>query len=280
MKKNFTLLSLILITTALISCTQAPKTSNNPWENATLVWSDEFDGTEVDTTKWVFETGDHGWGNQEWQNYTPFGSGNATVEDGILSITAKKIGEGQKVGDYISARMNSKESFLGGRLEIRAKMPDYKGPGIWPALWMLGENIHEVGWPTCGEIDLMEYVSWQPDSVLVTIHSDANNHVDGTQISSGFVPMPTIEEEFHTYGLIWEEDMLRFYIDELDNIMLEIPRPENPTQANWPFSTPHYFLMNIAVGGGLGGVEGVNDDIFPATMQVDYVRVYKLEDQE
>lgn len=278
MKNIFRSLSIILLTAPIISCSQSPKTTPNTKTDGALIWSDEFDGTEVNTGTWNFQTGDHGWGNGELQNYTPFGSGTATVSDGYLHITTRLVGEGQKVGDYESARINSKESFLYGRIEIRAKIPDYKGPGLWPALWMLGENIRSVGWPTSGEIDIMEYVSRKPDSLLATIHSRVNNHIDGTQISTGFIPLPTIEEEFHNYGLIWEEDKLSFYIDEVDNLVLEIPRPEHPTQENWPFSNPHYFLLNMAVGGNLGGEE-IDDSIFPATMLVDYVRVYNLEDK-
>ena len=166
-----------------------------------LIWSDEFEGDFIDTTKWKFETGDHGWGNNEWQDYQPQGSDNVEIKDGTLRITARKTGPGQRVGDYTSARINSRESFLYGRIEIRAKMPEYKGPGIWPALWMLGENMGELGWPLCGEIDLMEYISSSPNSVLMTIHSQANNHMNGTQLSSGFVPLPNIEEEFEQIKL-------------------------------------------------------------------------------
>jgi beta-glucanase (GH16 family) len=277
MKKNLTLIVTLIAGVFFLNCSSNQKETPSKWEDAELVWSDEFDGTEVDTAKWRFQTGDHGWGNNEWQDYQPFGSDNAIVEDGKLHIVARKTGEGQQVGDYTSARLNSRESFLYGRMEIRAKMPDYKGPGIWPALWMLGENIGEIGWPNSGEIDIMEYVSWQPDSVLVTIHSVANNHTNGTQISSGFVPLPTIEEEFHNFGILWQEDKLEFYIDDIDNILLTVDRPENPNQDNWPFDKPQYFLMNIAVGGNLGGVEGVDDSIFPAAMEVDYVKVWQLK---
>jgi beta-glucanase (GH16 family) len=142
---------------------------------------------------------------------------------------------------------------------------------------MLGENISELGWPLCGEIDLMEYISSKPDSVLMTIHSEANNHMNGTQLSSGFVPLTNIEEEFNIFGLLWEEDRLIFYVNGPENVLLTINRPEEYNQENWPFDKPHYFLMNIAVGGNLGGLEGVDDSIFPATMEVDYVRVYALD---
>ena len=274
MKKILPLLFLgIFIST--IHCTQ--KTEEDGTSIDKLIWSDEFDGDFIDTTKWKFETGDHGWGNNEWQDYQPQGSDNVEVKDGTLRITARKTGPGQRVGDYTSARINSRESFLYGRIEIRAKMPEYKGPGLWPALWMLGENISELGWPLCGEIDLMEYISSKPDSVLMTIHSEANNHMNGTQLSSGFVPLTNIEEEFNIFGLLWEEDRLIFYVNGPENVLLTINRPEEYNQENWPFDKPHYFLMNIAVGGNLGGLEGVDDSIFPATMEVDYVRVYALD---
>lgn len=238
-----------------------------------LVWSDEFEGESLDTEKWKFETGDHGWGNNEWQNYVA--ESNAEVSDGTLKIMVKKIGEGQSVGDYTSTRLNSRQSFTYGRMEIRAKIPEHKGNGIWPALWMLGENIGNVGWPDCGEIDLMEYVSYDPGIVHFTIHSRANNHMDGTEVTSGPVSLPTIDSEFHNYGVLWTETSLDFYLDDPENITLSVPRPDNPTQENWPFDKPHYFLMNIAVGGNWGGKEGVDDSIFPATMEVDYVRVYQ-----
>ena len=141
MKKILPFLFLgILMST--IHCT--PKTEEDGTGIDKLIWSDEFEGDFIDTTKWKFETGDHGWGNNEWQDYQPQGSDNVEIKDGTLRITARKTGPGQRVGDYTSARINSRESFLYGRIEIRAKMPEYKGPGIWPALWMLGENIGEL----------------------------------------------------------------------------------------------------------------------------------------
>ena len=274
MKKILPFLFLgILMST--IHCT--PKTEEDGTGIDKLIWSDEFEGDFIDTTKWKFETGDHGWGNNEWQDYQPQGSDNVEIKDGTLRITARKTGPGQRVGDYTSARINSRESFLYGRIEIRAKMPEYKGPGIWPALWMLGENIGELGWPLCGEIDLMEYISSNPNSVLMTIHSQANNHMNGTQLSSGFVPLPNIEEEFNIFGLLWEEERLVFYVNGPEQVLLTINKPEEYNQENWPFDKPHYFLMNIAVGGNLGGLDGVDDSIFPATMEIDYVRLYALD---
>jgi beta-glucanase (GH16 family) len=142
---------------------------------------------------------------------------------------------------------------------------------------MLGSNIPEVGWPACGEIDIMEYVSYDPGIVHFSIHSTANNHKDGTQVTSGPVSLESIEEEFHTYGLLWTRDYLKFYIDDPQNIKLTFVRPAISNEANWPFSRPFYFLMNIAVGGDWGGLQGVDDTIFPAVMEVDFVRVYQVK---
>lgn len=239
-----------------------------------LIWSDEFEGESLNTDDWRFETGANGWGNNEWQHYT--NGTNADVSDGKLIITAKKTGPGQQVGDYSSTRLLSKQTFKYGRVEIRAKMPDNQGNGLWPALWMLGEDIGTTGWPDCGEIDLMEYVSYNPNHVVQTIHSVANNHSNGTQISTGELPLETIEEAFHNYGLIWQEDKLEFYLDTPDTITLTIDRPANFDNNNWPFNKEFFFILNIAVGGNWGGLQGVDDSIFPAKMEVDYVRVYSL----
>lgn len=244
------------------------------WDDAELAWSDEFDENALNPENWSLETGAHGWGNNEWQDYTD--SGNVELSDGILKIKAIKTGPGQGVGDYTSARLNSKKSFTYGRMEIRARIPAHQGNGIWPALWMLGDNIQSVGWPACGEIDLMEYVSYDPDHTHFSIHSTANNHVDGTQVTSGRIFLETIEEEFHTYGLLWTPAYLKFYIDEPENIKLTFPKPAISNEDNWPFNRPFYFLMNIAVGGDWGGARGVDDSIFPAVMEVDYVRVYQI----
>ena len=241
------------------------------WDDAQLVWSDEFDGTEISEENWKFETGNHGWGNNELQNY--INQGNTEVSDGTLKIIAKK--ETLDGSNYTSARLNSKRQFRYGKIEIRAKIPDYKGKGIWPALWMLGNDISTLGWPACGEIDIMEYVSYSPNEVHFSIHSTANNHVKGTQITSGPVPLETIEEEFHTYGVLWTDKYIKFYIDNVENVQLNFIRPANSNSDNWPFSKPFYFLMNIAVGGNWGGLEGVDNTIFPAVMEVDYVRVYQ-----
>lgn len=245
------------------------------WDDAKLVWSDEFDGNTISEENWIFETGGGGWGNQELQNYQA--SGNAEVSDGTLKITAKRNTDNTIEGAFTSARMNSKQSFKFGRMEIRAKMPEHKGNGIWPALWMLGNNIQTVGWPACGEIDIMEYVSFKPNKTHFSLHSTQNNHANGTEITSGAVDLETIEEEFHVFGMLWSNKYIKFYIDDMEDIKFSFRRPTISNVDSWPFSGDFYFLMNIAVGGTWGGLEGVDTSIFPATMEIDYVRVYQVD---
>ncbi|WP_047245544.1 glycoside hydrolase family 16 protein [Maribacter thermophilus] len=245
--------------------------SNDYWKDAVLVWADEFEGDSLSLDNWRFETGNHGWGNNELQNYLE--NSNVEVSGGTLKITARKENVGGS--EYTSARLNSRKEFTYGKIEVRAKIPELKGKGIWPAIWMLGSNIDSVGWPACGEIDIMEYVSYSPNETHFSIHSTANNHIQGTQVTSGPVPLQTIEEEFHVYGLLWTDEYLKFYIDEEENVKLSFLRPTDANTDNWPFSKPFYFLLNIAVGGNWGGLEGVDAATFPATMEIDYVRVYQ-----
>ncbi|MGI9494616.1 MAG: glycoside hydrolase family 16 protein [Mariniblastus sp.] len=258
--------------TAFQSQRPAPLVGGNQGEWK-LVWADEFDGTSIDTDKWAFETGQHGWGNNEWQNYTD--GENASVSDGTLKIVAKKVGPGQKAGDYTSSRLNSKQSFTYGKIEINAKMPDHKGKGLWPAIWMLGDSIRGGKWPDCGEIDILEYVSFQEDTIHCAIHTKANNHKDKTQVDF-HQKFEGAEEDFNVYGLIWTEDQLVFYTGDPTKVKMTFDRPKDFTPENWPFDKPEFLLLNMAVGGGWGGKEGVEDEkIFPATMEIDYVRVFQ-----
>ncbi len=245
--------------------------SNAPeWE---LVWSDEFDGNELDLEKWKYELGSHGWGNDELQEYTA--GDNAEVNNGTLKIIARKTGPGQKAGDYTSTRLNSDFSFTYGRVEASAKMPELKGVGLWPAIWMLGENIKTVSWPHCGELDIMEYLSRRPDKVSSAIHTLSTKQPGQPQIESGPVDLETAEEEFHVYGIEWTETQIKFYIDDPTNVTCTYDRPEDFDENNWPFDKPQYILLNVAVGGSWGG--DVDDSIFPAQMEVDYVRVYQMK---
>lgn len=237
--------------------------------NYELVWSDEFDGTSVNMDFWTFETGAGGWGNNELQNYT--NGDNAEVVDGNLIITARKVNDNTQPGSYTSTRMitKGKQEFEYGRMEIRANLPE--GTGIWPAIWMLGGNINTVGWPACGEIDIMEYVGYNPNVVHSTVHTPSGYGGGGNGNS---IIVETCEEEFHVYGLIWTADEMIFYVDTPDNVV-HIYSPEVKTAANWPFDQTAFFILNIAVGGNWGGAQGIDNSIFPQTMEIDYVRVFQ-----
>jgi beta-glucanase (GH16 family) len=173
--------------------------------------------------------------------------------------------------EYTSARLvtKGKADFTYGKIEIRAKLP--AGRGLWPAIWMLGSNIGQVNWPDCGEIDIMEHVGFDKDSVFGTIHTKAYNHMKGTQKGKKiFISNPY--NEYHLYSIEWTPESMDFF---LDNTMYNHIINEHKTTAEWPFDSPFYLLMNIAVGGNLGGKKGIDESIFPATMEVDYIRVYK-----
>ncbi|WP_225551050.1 glycoside hydrolase family 16 protein [Sphingobacterium bovistauri] len=243
-------------------------TTNKQWD---LVWSEEFNYVGApDATTWNFDTAGNawGWGNNELQHYTSSKYNNAIVEDGVLKITARK----EKIADklYTSARLTTqnKIKFQYGKLEVRAKLP--KGKGMWPAIWMLGQNIDSLGWPMCGEIDIMEYVGYEPDTVYATIHSDTYNHMRNTQkMKSIFIENP---QAFHNYSIEWSKDKIDFYLNsQLYNTVLNEYKSTN----EWPFDSNFFLLLNVAVGGNWGGKHGIDTLSFPAQMEVDYVRYYK-----
>lgn len=232
----------------------------------TLIWSDEFDGTTLNTEVWTPEIGSGGWGNNESQYYTG-NSTNVSVYGGKLYITALE----QQIADadYTSARLITRDKFefQYGKLEARLKLPS--GQGIWPAFWMLGANFDEVGWPLCGEIDVMEHVNNEPVT-HGTNHWLNNNHVyKGTSF-------PVDTDEYHTYGIIWDDASIRFYVD--DNIYHEFIYAQN-TNSSVSFNQPFFLLLNVAVGGNWPGYPD-NSTEFPATMLVDYVRMYQLDGVE
>jgi len=237
--------------------------------NLTLAWSDEFDGTAINANFWTFETGATGWGNAELQNYT--NGDNAEVVDGKLIITARKVNDNTEPGSYTSTRIvtKGKKEFKYGRMEIRAKLPS--GTGVWPAIWMLGTNFSTAGWPACGEMDIMEYVGYQPNIVYATVHTTAGS---GGSASGNSMTVTTCEEEFHNYGVIWTENKLIFYVDSTDNV-IHVYSPAVKTAENWPFDQPGFFVLNLAVGGTWGGAQGVDNSIFPQNLEIDYVRVYQ-----
>lgn len=235
--------------------------------NYELVWFDEFQGTEVDLTKWNYETGGHGWGNGEAQYYT--NGANSSVADGVLTIEVRQETIGNN--DYTSSRMNNavKGDFLYGRIEVSAKLPSTGG--TWPAIWTLPTDWIYGGWPDCGEIDIMEHTGNNLGHVFGTIHTGAYNHQDGTQKGAGIM-LPSAVTTFHTYALEWYPDHLDWYYD--DQIIFTFEN-EYETYAEWPFDVEHHLMLNVAVGGGLGGTINHNGP-WPQQMQVDYVRIYDL----
>lgn len=247
------------------------RTTSAPATDRQLVWSDDFEETSMpNTSNWAYDTGGWGWGNHELQYYTENRAENARLENGKLIIEAQKE-EMEELG-YTSARLVTKDrnTWQYGYIEIKAKLPT--GKGTWPAIWMLGENIEEVGWPTCGEIDIMEHVGYEPDSIWGTLHCEAFNHMNGTQKVSG-LEVIAVEDDFHVYAIDWREDRIDFFFD--DQMYHSVRKPENASPKEWPFDAPHYLLLNIAVGGDWGGRHGIDTTIWPQRMEVDWVKVWQ-----
>ena len=236
----------------------------------TPAWQDEFDYTGLpDSTKWGYDLGGSGWGNNEAQYYTNAIT-NAKVENGKLTITSRKESMGGK--NYTSARLISKNKgdFLYGRIEVRAKLPT--GRGTWPAIWMLPTDWAYGGWPRSGEIDIMEHVGYDPNNVLSSIHTEAYNHSIGTQKSGGLT-IATSMTEFHNYRVDWTPYAVKAYYD--DQLTFTFVN-EGKGYAEWPFDKRFHLLLNLAIGGNWGGAQGIDDTIFPASFEIDYVRAYKI----
>jgi beta-glucanase (GH16 family) len=237
-----------------------------------LVWQDEFNYTGLpDSTKWDYDTegNEAGWGNNESQFYTRANLENARVEDGKLKITAlRKDFEGKP---FTSARLMSKAAWKYGRIEVSAKVPD--GRGTWSAIWMMpgGWSFNDGGWPDVGEIDIMEHVGHETGVIHASAHSRDYQWQKGTQ-KSGIVNFPKVSEEFHTYKLDWDQHAMQAYIN--DSLYFTY-KNEGKGVDSWPFDKPFYLLMNIAIGGAWGEVQGIDEAAFPQTMEVDWVRVYQ-----
>ncbi len=230
-----------------------------------LVWEENFNGTKLDEKTWNFEMGNGcpnncGWGNNEKQLYT---DKNHQLKDGNLIITIKQEGD-----HYTSTRVTTagKKEFKYGRMEARAKIP--VGKGIWPAFWMLGSNIGKVGWPKCGEIDILEYVGREPHQVYTTLHTQDSH---GNSKNSKKTEIKNVEEGFHIYAVEWTKDKMDFFVDDL---LVYTFQPETKDENTWPFDQPFFFILNTAVGGNFGGHD-VDNSIFPQQFVVDYVRVYQ-----
>lgn len=226
---------------------------------------ENFDKETLDESIWNYETGDGcpdicGWGNNERQIYK---KENVSIRNNQLVITAEKSDS-----LYYSGRIrtNGKFSFKYGTIEVRAKLP--QGQGVWPAIWMLGNNIGEVGWPASGEIDVMEYVGKNPGEIHTSMHTTSSH---GNTENTAVTKIENIEDGFHTYKAIWNADAIEFYIDN-DKVYTYSPQEKN--EDNWPYNQKFYVLLNMAIGGNFGGPE-VDDSIFPQKFIIDYVHVYE-----
>ena len=236
-----------------------------------LIWADEFNYTGLpDSTKWSFDVGGHGWGNAELQYYTSKRLENAKVDSGILTI--KAIRESYKGMNYSSARLVTagKGDWLYGRVEARAKLP--KGKGTWPAIWMLSTDWTYGAWPESGEIDIMEHVGYDPNVVHFSTHCLDYFFKIGTQKTSK-MKLNRTDSAFYTYAVEWTPDRIDGFIN--DSLYFTV-RNERNGWSKWPFDKPFHVILNIAVGGGWGGVMGVDTTIWPQKMEIDYVRAYKL----
>lgn len=236
-----------------------------------LVWSDEFDGTELDTTKWRYEVNGNGGGNNEIQYYT---NQNATVSDGILKITAKN--EDYNGWEYTSSRIITKGSgeWTYGRIEVRAIVPS--GLGTWSAIWMMPVVSRYGIWPNSGEIDIMEHVGYSENIIHSTIHNKLYNHPDGTQKGGSTSAFSDVTTAFHTYTLEWLPDRIIFSMDDVHIYTYDPNKFSScPTFNVWPFNQDFFLILNVAVGGDWGGARGVDPNDFPTSMEVDYVRVYQ-----
>jgi beta-glucanase (GH16 family) len=234
-----------------------------------LVWNDEFDGNNISSDNWVFEIGTGcpnlcGWGNNELQYYR---QENARVNDGVLTIEARR--ENYSGSQYTSTRMKTqgKKSFMYGRIDVRALLP--KGQGIWPAIWMLGDNITTIGWPKSGEIDIMEMIggSGREKEVHGTLHWDNNGHAyTGGKYTRA---SGTFADEYHVFTIIWDEISIKWYVNDIKFHEINIT-PTHMTE----FHEKFFFLLNIAVGGNWPGNPN-ESTVFPQQMKVDYIRVFQ-----
>lgn len=243
-----------------------------------LTWSDEFNrpgANPPDPSKWTLETGGNGWGNNELEYYTARLE-NAKEQEGLLTIRAAKedyAGPEKVKRGYTSARLKTKDKFSQkyGRFEARIKLP--YGKGIWPAFWLLGDDIGKVGWPACGEIDIMESIG-EPDKVYGTIHGPGYFGANGVQGKYSLAGNRRFQDDFHVFAVDWDPAEIKFYVDD---VMYKSTTPSDiPRGTHWAFDHPFFIILNLAVGGNWPGSPN-GQTVFPQTMQVDYVRVYQRE---
>lgn len=273
-----TILLLVVSLTAFTTCTSQ---TNEPEKNDStnlpgwkLVWSDEFNKAGLpDQTKWGYDVGDHGWGNNELQYYSANRTENARVENGKLIIEARRDNfEGHT---YTSARLvtRNKGDWTYGRIEVRAKLP--WGKGTWPAIWMLPTQwtLGDKGWPDNGEIDIMEHVGYDPGVVHASIHCNRYVHTKGTQKTAN-IRVTDAMNAFHNYTIEWNENEIKAFVDTTQYFSF---KNEGKGWQYWPFFKDFHLILNIAWGGNWGGAQGIDNSILPQKMEVEYVRIYEKE---
>lgn len=258
--------------------TPVPSPSGPSPAGWTLVWSDEFDGPAgalVDATRWVAEVGGHGWGNQELEYYTDRANNAHLSGDGALVIEALRETFTGTDGtrEYTSARLKTQRRFeqAYGRFEARLQLP--RGQGLWPAFWLLGSDIDAVGWPRCGEIDVMENIGREPGTVHGTIHGPGYSGASGIGAAFSLAGDQRFADAYHVFAVEWDREppALRWYVDDT---LYETRRPADlPAGARWAYDHAFFLLLNVAVGGSWPGSPD-STTAFPQTMRADYVRVY------
>lgn len=273
-KLRVSVLVAFFYTLLLLTACSAPAATPTPaptpeWiiEGWELVWHDEFEGPEINADFWTHEVGGDGWGNGEAQYYTDDPK-NSFIEDGHLVIQALEENLLGKL--YTSARLSSKEKVevQYGRIEARIQIP--VGQSLWPAFWMLGNNIDEVGWPFAGEIDIMENIGSEPTLIHGTVHGPGFFGANGV---GNAMPLPgdgQYADDFHVFAIEWKEDEIRWYMD--DQLYHQVT--PNVVPGDWVYNHPFYMIVNLAVGGEWPGYPDGTAE-FPQTLRVDYVRIYE-----
>ena len=264
-RKNFiVLLGLLLLIGS--SCSVLNPEPVSPW---LLVWSDEFDGEDINTENWTYDIGGSGWGNAELQYYTDRPE-NARIEDGELVIEAQREEERIQGREYTSARLKTQglQTWTYGRIEARMQIPT--GQGIWPAFWMLGDNITTNSWPGCGEIDIMENIGREPQLVHGTVHGPGYSGANGVGNSYPHPDGAAFADDFHVYAVEWEPEEIRWYVDDAHYGTVTV----DDVPGEWVYDHPFFIILNVAVGGHWPGYPD-DTTVFPQQLRVDYVRVYE-----
>ncbi len=272
MNSRFAFFTCLLLALA-VSMLAFKSTNNDP--SPKLIWEDHFNIPGLPNQEvWSYDVGKGcelpcgcGWGNQELQEYIANNPNNARIENGNLVLQVHQ----EKSGNITSARIHTKNSInlKNGIVEVRAKNASCKG--AWSAIWMLPTDNRYGIWPKSGEIDIMEHVAFEPDSIYSAVHVEAYNHMIGTH-KNGAKHVETATQDFHTYKLIWDESSCSSFVD--DQLIFTFEN-NNEGQKYWPFDEEFYLIFNVAFGGNWGGREGIDTDCLPTEMLVDYVKIYQ-----